>query len=368
VKCSTCPARAPGAPEGDNALAEKNELPLVMREIADAMRAHAAILTVHSDEGEAEILHGEELPGVETDRIRALFADGTFGDNRRRDLHAWIECDLGPDIRNVFLIPVDKIQGQNKLIIAAFFGPLDSEERRAAERVYLNRRPFAIGYFRLWQLDRVRSRRIDALETALDLNDMGVFLLDRAGDLLFANETGRNILDKGEGLRRHRKSFRATDLSDSLRLQVVLDHVMNFTTTPPPRRDRPQPTPLVALQRGDGAPLMLSVMPTNRAPTEPSDAAAIVFVLDPEIDIDGLIQPLCALYRLTAVESELLKLMVKGTTIAVASEILRLKEQTARGYLKQIFVKTGTNRQSELMRLMLSSMIRTSRKVFTEAF
>ncbi|MDB5688300.1 MAG: hypothetical protein JWL91_176 [Sphingomonas bacterium] len=348
--------------------AEKDELPLVMREIADAMRAHAAILTVHPDDGEAEVLHAEEIAGVDTERVRALFTNGTFGDNRRREVHAWIECDLGPDIRNVLLIPVDKIPGQSRLIIATFFGLLDAEERRGAEQVYLNRRPFATGYFRLWQLDRVRSRRVDALETALDLNDMGVFLLDRSGDLLFANETGRAILDKGEGLRRHRNSFRATDLSDSLRLQVVLDHVMNFTATQPVRRDRAPSTPLVALQRGDGAPLMLSVMPTNRPPTEPSDAAAIVFVLDPAIDIDRLILPLCTLYRLTAVESELLKLMVKGTTITVASEVLRLKEQTARGYLKQIFVKTGTNRQSELMRLMLSSMIRTSSRVFTEAF
>jgi DNA-binding CsgD family transcriptional regulator/PAS domain-containing protein len=348
--------------------AEKNELPLVMREIADAMHAHAAILTVHPDDGDPEILHADEIAGLDTESVRALFADGTFGDNRRRNMHAWVECDLGPDIRNVLLIPVEKIDGQSRLVIATFFGAIDAETRRAAEQVYLNRRPFAIGYFRLWQLDRVRARRVDALETALDLNDMGVLLLDRAGDILFANEAARAMLDKGEGLRRHRSSFRATDLSDSLRLQVALDHVMNFTGTQPARRDGSQTTPLVALQRGDGAPLMLSVMPTNRAPTEPSDAAAIVFVIDPVIDIDRMILPLCALYRLTPVECELLQLMVKGTTIAAASEMLRLKEQTARGYLKQIFVKTGTNRQSELMRLMLSSMIRTSRKVFAEAF
>lgn len=347
--------------------AERDELPLVMREIADAMHAYTAILTVHPDDSEAEILFAEGIAGMDREHVRALFVDGMFGDNRHRETHAWIECDLGPDLRNVLLLPVERVSGQSRLVIATFFGPLDSEERRNAEQAYLRRRPFATGYFRLWQLDRVRARRVEALETALDLNDMGVFLVDRSGDLLFANETGRAILDKGEGLRRHRNSFRATDLSDSLRLQVVLDHVMNFNSTPSARRDRAQATPLVALQRDDAAPLMLSVMPTNRAPKEPGDAAAIVFALDPETDIDRLILPLCSLYRLTAVESELLQLMVKGTTIAVASEVLRLKEQTARGYLKQIFVKTGTNRQSELMRLMLSSMIRTSSRVFTEA-
>jgi DNA-binding CsgD family transcriptional regulator len=39
---------------------------------------------------------------------------------------------------------------------------------------------------------------------------------------------------------------------------------------------------------------------------------------------------------------------------------MHVTEQTARSYLKQIFVKTETNRQAELVRLMLTSSVRTA--------
>jgi DNA-binding CsgD family transcriptional regulator len=42
--------------------------------------------------------------------------------------------------------------------------------------------------------------------------------------------------------------------------------------------------------------------------------------------------------------------------LAQAARVLHLSEQTARTYSKLIFAKTGTNRQADLVRLILTSV------------
>jgi DNA-binding CsgD family transcriptional regulator len=37
--------------------------------------------------------------------------------------------------------------------------------------------------------------------------------------------------------------------------------------------------------------------------------------------------------------------------------MMRIKQQTARAYLRQIFQKTGTNRQADLVRMMMSNLL-----------
>jgi DNA-binding CsgD family transcriptional regulator len=52
-----------------------------------------------------------------------------------------------------------------------------------------------------------------------------------------------------------------------------------------------------------------------------------------------------------------------GKSLQEAAEAMRIKDQTARSYLKQIFLKTDTKRQAELVRLMLTSHLRIERSI-----
>jgi DNA-binding CsgD family transcriptional regulator len=72
-----------------------------------------------------------------------------------------------------------------------------------------------------------------------------------------------------------------------------------------------------------------------------------------------LLEPVCRLYRLSRVETKLVSYLAQGKTLSDSSALMRIKDQTARSYMKQIFVKTSTNRQNELIVLMLSSVVRT---------
>jgi DNA-binding CsgD family transcriptional regulator len=54
--------------------------------------------------------------------------------------------------------------------------------------------------------------------------------------------------------------------------------------------------------------------------------------------------------------------MASGNSLDEAAEKMNVTVSTARTYLKQVFSKTGTGRQAELMRLILTSpaLIRTT--------
>jgi len=68
---------------------------------------------------------------------------------------------------------------------------------------------------------------------------------------------------------------------------------------------------------------------------------------------DALGVHLKRLYRITPAEAHLCELLMRGLAIAEAAELLGIQPSTAATQLKSVFAKTGTARQSDLMRLLL---------------
>ena len=62
-----------------------------------------------------------------------------------------------------------------------------------------------------------------------------------------------------------------------------------------------------------------------------------------------------ALYGLTPAEERLASLLAAGETLAEAAEKLSIRMSTARGVLKAVFAKTGTQRQASLVNLVLAA-------------
>jgi DNA-binding CsgD family transcriptional regulator len=52
-------------------------------------------------------------------------------------------------------------------------------------------------------------------------------------------------------------------------------------------------------------------------------------------------------------EGRLADMLAAGKELKSAADHLKMSEQTARTHLKSIFQKTGTNRQTDLVRLIL---------------
>lgn len=194
--------------------------------------------------------------------------------------------------------------------------------------------------------------RAASYEAALDRSELGILLLARDGALIFANRIAERLLHSGEYLRRKNRGVSARNLGDAVRLQIAIQHVCST-------EDAREETPIVMLSREQPLrPLLVCVSSAEVGRDAAGDAGAILRIIDPERDVLQGLAPICLHYRLSPTETRLACQLAKGATLDAAATELRIKPQTARSYLKQIFLKTDTNRQSELVGVLLASTIR----------
>jgi DNA-binding CsgD family transcriptional regulator len=113
----------------------------------------------------------------------------------------------------------------------------------------------------------------------------------------------------------------------------------------------------IVLPRPSGRrPLIVRIYPLSaRGPFLPPDGAQVaVFVTDPELRPQEPVAHVARAYGLTKAETRLLARLIDSPTLLDAAETLAITEATARTLLGRIFAKTGTQRQAELMRLVLT--------------
>ena len=82
-------------------------------------------------------------------------------------------------------------------------------------------------------------------------------------------------------------------------------------------------------------------------------AVAVAFVGDPDAVAAAPRAVLRGLYGLTSAEAALAGCLLRGHDLNEAAEALGVGRETARTHLRRIFAKTETQRQSELLRLLL---------------
>lgn len=318
-------------------------LSLIAKQFGEAAGADGTALVLHgADDGDPSVLALDGAcvrsgaPPVRPGDMPAAAADGGQWLLRR--------------------FPVSR-DGRTFVLLGALFERARSGARRVADAEALFH-PMIAGFARLWGRDRASRHSVRGYAAALNHSDVGVVMLDGEANILFANAAAEALIDKGQGLRRRRSSLSAANLGEAVKLQIAIDHVIAADPGEVPLKR----VPVVALTRGaNDRPLLVSVMSPNEAPRGARDVAAILYLCDPELDLTPLMAAACRYYRLSPVETRLACRLATGETLADAATALRIKEQTARGYLKQIFIKTDTRRQGELIRIMLTSVSRTPR-------
>ena len=104
-------------------------------------------------------------------------------------------------------------------------------------------------------------------------------------------------------------------------------------------------------------PYLARVIPLKGGPlpSRKSGVFIAVFITDSESQPHVSDQLLQSLYGLTRAEIRFTKMLLRGLSIDEAIERLRVSRNTAKTHLSAIFQKTGTRRQSELIRLLLIS-------------
>jgi DNA-binding CsgD family transcriptional regulator len=190
-----------------------------------------------------------------------------------------------------------------------------------------------------WHEERSKT---SALLRALARLQLGVMLLDVRNRVSFANDSAlemfglADVVAAEDELRR-----RATAALSSMLRHETGDSTQTLTY--------PHPE--------DGRELSILVAPLRWR--EPGDAEekrfkTALFVSDPHGAEHDPGLALRRLYGLSPSEARLARQLAAGSTLAEAAERLGIQLNTARGVLRSVFAKTGTHRQSSLVRLIVS--------------
>ena len=97
------------------------------------------------------------------------------------------------------------------------------------------------------------------------------------------------------------------------------------------------------------------ISPLQKGAGPVDQAAVAVLITDPERSLPAdAEQRLAQQFGLTPAESRVAGALLAGKTVEVAAGELCIATATARTHVRSLFHKTGTARQAELMRVLLS--------------
>ena len=204
-----------------------------------------------------------------------------------------------------------------------------------------------VQYARAW-----RERAV--YQTVIDRIGVGVVLVDPKGMVMATNEVGQEILAAGDGLAMANGRLTARDAATARSLESFIRAGAEAQTEPIHAHGQP----LAVARETHPAPLTVivhpgpSVQPVNA----PLRRSAIVVMRDPERRASVSAHVVGQLFGLTPAEATLATLLAQGADLDEAATELGIRRNTARSQLQSIFMKTNAKRQSELVRMILSSV------------
>jgi DNA-binding CsgD family transcriptional regulator len=197
-------------------------------------------------------------------------------------------------------------------------------------------------------LARERAAK-ESLGAGVAAAGFAVFLLTKDCRVNFANAKAEDLVRRGVGLRYENERLAAATQTLTQCLHALAREAAQ------PDRAETDIGGTVELPCGENRPPLLAhVIPlaANRTVSifDIERPAAAVFVVDPSSDFAAQIRRFGARFGLTPAETRVVGEIIGGNGLLAAAASLKITEDTARTHAKRIFSKTGTNRQTELIR------------------
>jgi DNA-binding CsgD family transcriptional regulator len=223
----------------------------------------------------------------------------------------------------------------------------------AEKRLALRLRPHLKRAVDIYErLNAAQSLR-DGLVAGMDSLDVGIMLLDEECRMLFANRVADALIKRGDGLMYCHGRVRASHANAS----EDFSNAVRATAATGTRRGSDSGG-MVVLRSKNGKPMTALVCPRrSEADFGYRNASVMVFVSNPDAETGMDEGHAARLYGLSRAEAQLLKALLQGTRLADYADTAGITLNTAKGYLKQLFHKTGSGRQSDLMRLFFADPV-----------
>jgi DNA-binding response OmpR family regulator/DNA-binding CsgD family transcriptional regulator len=346
---------APGAgsPRPATILCVEDEIDL-RTDIAEELAA-AGYAVVQAGDGR------DALRKLEAVRPDLILCDITMPEMSGYDLMARLRADR-PDMAEVpfiFLTALadraEVLNGKNSGADDYLVKPVDFDDLLAtiASRLRLVDR---IRASLLKELEREQNRAIEqavrdgevtlaALAAALDRLSIGIFLLEETGEVRTANEAGRRLAGQADGLALTSTGLAARSPKSAQSVRTALAAVLRDIGS----------SQTLALDRSDGHPLVLQLSSLSLPGSNVRHAVAIV--IDPNRPTDVSPDFLASVFGCTSAEARLAAALVAGRRLEEIGEEFGVKQTTIAFHLQNLFQKTHTNRQADLVALLIRATI-----------
>jgi DNA-binding CsgD family transcriptional regulator/PAS domain-containing protein len=197
-------------------------------------------------------------------------------------------------------------------------------------------------------LSRARATT-ESLGAAVAAAGFAVFLLTGDCRVVFANAKAEDLVRRGMDLRYEHGQLAATSLAFTARLHALARQAAS------PATDEAHAGGTIELCRGENRPpLVAHVIPLAADRTvaifDLDRPAAAVFIVDPAAGFGAQNQHFAASFRLTPAETRVLAEIIAGNGLPAAAARLKISGGTVRTHAYRVLEKTGTTRQTELIR------------------
>lgn len=195
-------------------------------------------------------------------------------------------------------------------------------------------------------VERLRSERNIAF-TWLNQLAMGSVILDRRGEVIFANAIAREIADAADGFELSSGRFHIHDRGARQQFENLLATDLTTQST------------AINLPRTDGRHALqlrvvgLAGLSADQSPAEAGLRAA--FIARPGRTDQFRTGALRALYGLTEAEAQVAAALATGASVQRIALDRQVGTAAVRFHLKNVYQKTGTHRQAELVQRILSN-------------
>ena len=200
-------------------------------------------------------------------------------------------------------------------------------------------------------IDRSESLR-DLYSQAISRLSVATLVLDESGSVLQSNPVADEILARSDGLKLVGGRLEATYPSDNRVLQQLIRSAFD--------PDAPKSAEAMSVTRPSGLVnlgVVVESIPSLDWAEEKGQPAALVYIRDASSKSLASEVVTKQLFNLTRAETALAMELANGLSLEEAAEALNIRRNTARAHLRSIFSKTGVRRQTELVRIMLNSVV-----------
>jgi DNA-binding CsgD family transcriptional regulator len=194
---------------------------------------------------------------------------------------------------------------------------------------------------------------VDALYKATFAFDrflVGVVIVDDKGSVRLMNKEAERIIAEDDGLSTPQGVLKGSVPKQNSKLHEAIQKAFEEESL----------DEIVSFPRQSGGRPYLVLIPGQRFSADERPEAVVLLVIDTEqrTKISG--DTLVRLYNLTPSETRVALMLIEGKRLDQIAEELEVAQTTVVFHLKNLFRKTETNRQADLVRVLLSVPLRTA--------